>query len=344
MDPVGIAETTLTTTPGIRERPRPKADSGPSHWSEMSCWPLPCTGSEEHTSWYTQPIDSFVSHRFGCVVRLRQRGALRRVVLGDADGFEARAGDAQRRRAIAARRTLMFHRVLGREAAHDLGKRAAGPRHPDHDHRPRPGRPRTARARVLAVPTRLADQQVARWVRIQLRQALLNATRTAAGALLHFQPGGGPENCRACRDDALPCAPGEPGADGRLCPYREHALISPHEHEPWGSAARLPGPAAARVAWARDRDRYERSGLGLGPPATATSRRSRSCCRPPKLAWLRHWLPTGVHPTKPSSALQSWKATTARRRGAGLTALPPDDYLKEDIGNDPVDERRATLI
>jgi hypothetical protein len=49
----------------------------------------------------------------------------------------------------------------------------------------------------------------------------------------HFQPGGGPEYCRACRDDDLPCARGEPGADGRLCPYREHALISRQEHEAW---------------------------------------------------------------------------------------------------------------
>ena len=49
----------------------------------------------------------------------------------------------------------------------------------------------------------------------------------------HFQPGGGPEYCRACRDDGLPCARGERGADGRLCPYREHALISRQEHEAW---------------------------------------------------------------------------------------------------------------
>jgi hypothetical protein len=49
----------------------------------------------------------------------------------------------------------------------------------------------------------------------------------------HFQPGGGPEYCRACRDEGLPCARGEPGADGRLCPYREHALISRQEHEAW---------------------------------------------------------------------------------------------------------------
>jgi hypothetical protein len=49
----------------------------------------------------------------------------------------------------------------------------------------------------------------------------------------HFQPGGGPEYCRACRDDGRPCARGEPGADGQRCPYREHALISRQEHEAW---------------------------------------------------------------------------------------------------------------
>jgi hypothetical protein len=49
----------------------------------------------------------------------------------------------------------------------------------------------------------------------------------------HFQQGGGPEYCHACGDDALPCARGEPGADGKLCPYREHALISRQEHEAW---------------------------------------------------------------------------------------------------------------
>jgi hypothetical protein len=49
----------------------------------------------------------------------------------------------------------------------------------------------------------------------------------------HFQRGGGPEYCRACREDGLPCARGEPGAGGRLCPYREHDLISRQEHEAW---------------------------------------------------------------------------------------------------------------
>ena len=68
-----------------------------------------------------------------------------------------------------------------------------------------------------------------------LRQVLLNASKKRIRALCrwHFQPGGGPEYCRACRDDGLPCARGGPGADGRLCPYRKHALISQQEHEAW---------------------------------------------------------------------------------------------------------------
>jgi hypothetical protein len=49
----------------------------------------------------------------------------------------------------------------------------------------------------------------------------------------HFQPGGGPNYCRACKQEGLPCSRGEPGADGRLCPYREHALIGRQEHEAW---------------------------------------------------------------------------------------------------------------
>jgi hypothetical protein len=61
-----------------------------------------------------------------------------------------------------------------------------------------------------------------------LRQVLLNAAKNGCMDVCrwHFQSGGGPEYCRACRDDDLPCARGEPGANGRLCPYREHALIS----------------------------------------------------------------------------------------------------------------------
>ena len=66
-----------------------------------------------------------------------------------------------------------------------------------------------------------------------LRQVLLNAAKNASGPLRHFQPGGGPEYCRACRENDLPCAHGAPGADGQRCPYREHALISRQEHEAW---------------------------------------------------------------------------------------------------------------
>jgi hypothetical protein len=47
----------------------------------------------------------------------------------------------------------------------------------------------------------------------------------------HVQPGGGPEYCRACRDNGVPCGRGESGADGQRCPHREHALISRQEHE-----------------------------------------------------------------------------------------------------------------
>jgi hypothetical protein len=35
------------------------------------------------------------------------------------------------------------------------------------------------------------------------------------------------------RNEGLPCARGKPGADGRLCPYHEYALISRQEHEAW---------------------------------------------------------------------------------------------------------------
>ena len=43
----------------------------------------------------------------------------------------------------------------------------------------------------------------------------------------------GDERAARRRRNRLPCARGEPGADGRLCPYREHALISRQEHEAW---------------------------------------------------------------------------------------------------------------
>ena len=44
-----------------------------------------------------------------------------------------------------------------------------------------------------------------------LRQVLLNAAkRMRALCRWHFQPGGGPEYCRACRDDDLPCRGAKP--------------------------------------------------------------------------------------------------------------------------------------
>lgn len=45
--------------------------------------------------------------------------------------------------------------------------------------------------------------------------------------------GPGPEYCRACRDNDLPCARGGPGADGRRCPYHEHAATSVQAQEAW---------------------------------------------------------------------------------------------------------------
>jgi hypothetical protein len=47
-------------------------------------------------------------------------------VLDDADGLQACAGDAPRRRVIAARRALVLDQALGLEAAEDLGEGATG--------------------------------------------------------------------------------------------------------------------------------------------------------------------------------------------------------------------------
>ena len=57
---------------------------------------------------------------------LGRRRALWRVVLGlDADGLEAGASDAQRRRVIAARGALVLDQAPGFEATKDLVHRAA---------------------------------------------------------------------------------------------------------------------------------------------------------------------------------------------------------------------------
>jgi hypothetical protein len=114
------------------------------------------------------------------------------------------------------------------------------------------------RAKAVAQVFKLAREERDAWVNWPARVAAMMAAETLPGrrAVLsgvhaspgiaerrkkriralcrwHFQPGGGPEYRRACHDDGLPRARGEPGADGRLCPYREHALISRQEHDAW---------------------------------------------------------------------------------------------------------------
>ena len=110
----------------------------------------------------------------------------------------------------------------------------------------------------------------------------------------HFQPGGGPEYCRACRDDGLPCARGEPGADGRLCPYREHALISRQEHEAWEVLLACQGQL-----------RLAPSGhvIGIDMDAALEARRRPrlrprgalgAACPRPRRAWSRRCVPARV--------------------------------------------------
>jgi hypothetical protein len=76
-----------------------------------------------------------------------------------------------------------------------------------------------------------------------LRQVLLNAAKngygpSAAGTSSRTE---GPNIAEPAESEDLPCARGERGADGRLCPYREHALISQQEHDAWGVLAACQG-------------------------------------------------------------------------------------------------------
>jgi hypothetical protein len=64
-----------------------------------------------------------------------------------------------------------------------------------------------------------------------LCQVLLNAAKNGSGpsaAGISSRAEGPNTAATAC-----PAPRGEPGADGRLCPYREHALITRQEHEAW---------------------------------------------------------------------------------------------------------------
>jgi hypothetical protein len=131
------------------------------------------------------------------------------------------------------------------------------------------------------------------------RQPVLPGVHAAAGAAergkkrlralcrWHF-PAGRLGYWRGCRGDGLPCARGERGADGRLCPYREQASISQQEHEAWdvllacrgqlrlapdGHLAGIDSGAALRFAAPRGCD------LAAVP----------SCWRRPRPAWTRRW-------------------------------------------------------
>ena len=66
-----------------------------------------------------------------------------------------------------------------------------------------------------------------------LRQVLLNAAKNGSGlsAAGTFSRAEGPSTAKPAGTTACPAPEARPGADGRLCPYREHALISQQEHE-----------------------------------------------------------------------------------------------------------------
>jgi hypothetical protein len=66
---------------------------------------------------------------------------------------------------------------------------------------------------------------------VTFREVLLNAAkdgsgRSAAGTSSQAE---GPNTAEPAA--TTPCARGDPGAKGRLCPYREHALISRQHRE-----------------------------------------------------------------------------------------------------------------
>jgi hypothetical protein len=109
----------------------------------------------------------------------------------------------------------------------------------------------------------------------------------------HFQLGEGHDYCRARREDDLPCAQGEPGADGRLCPYREHVLITRQEHEAWDvllacqCQLRL-APNGHVIGFDMD------AALTLTAARATTSPCSRSYCRRQRPPWSRRCVPARV--------------------------------------------------
>jgi len=109
----------------------------------------------------------------------------------------------------------------------------------------------------------------------------------------HFQPGGGPGYCGACKEEELACAQGGPGADGRLCPYREHALISRQEHEAWNVLLACQGQLRlAPSGQVIGIDMH--AALRLAAARGYASSCSRSCCRLERRAWSRRCAPPRV--------------------------------------------------
>jgi hypothetical protein len=144
----------------------------------------------------------------------------------------------------------------------------------------------------------------------------------------HFQPGGGPEYCRSCRDDGLPCARGEPGADGQFCPYREHPLISQQEHEAWDVLLACQGQlrlAPTGHVVGIDMDAALRIGAARCYLAVLSD-----CCRLPRLDWSRR-----------CEAVESGTTGVTTRSKCPLTAdLPPFQRTCVTSGSDP----KPTLV
>jgi hypothetical protein len=63
--------------------------------------------------------------------------------------------------------------------------------------------------------------------------------RIATRSRWHF--GGGPGYCDGCRREGRPCAKGEPGSDGALCPYIENEPLSDAGWQAWDILTRCAG-------------------------------------------------------------------------------------------------------
>mgnify|MGYP005839662631 CR=1 FL=1 len=60
-------------------------------------------------------------------------------------------------------------------------------------------------------------------------------------ARAHWHFGGGPDYCDGCRQGGRPCARGEPGVDGDLCPYIAHEPLTDAGWQAWDVLMRCAG-------------------------------------------------------------------------------------------------------